>query len=57
MYNFQYVKMNNKKINDKKFKKSIVILITVIIILTIIESNYLANAQNETLQIIDRLKK
>ena len=44
-------------IEKTKFKKSIVILITVIIILTIIESNYLANAQNETLQIIDRLKK
>ncbi len=51
------VQIQNDEIDDKKFKKSIVILITVIIILTIIESNYLANAQNETLQIIDRLKK
>ncbi len=51
------VQIQNDEIDDKKFKKSIVILIAVIIILTIIESNYLANAQNETLQIIDRLKK
>ena len=51
------VQIQSDEIDDKKFKKSIVILITVIIILTIIESNYLANAQNETLQIIDRLKK
>ena len=51
------VQIQNDEIDDKKFKKSIVILITVIIILTIIESNYLSNAQNETLQIIDRLKK
>ncbi len=51
------VQIQNDEIDDKKFKKSIVILITVIIILTIIESNYLANVQNETLQIIDRLKK
>ena len=51
------VQIQNDDIDDKKFKKSIVILIAVIIILTIIESNYLANAQNETLQIIDRLKK
>ena len=51
------VQIQNDEIDDKKFKKTIVILIAVIIILTIIESNYLANAQNETLQIIDRLKK